>query len=327
MVKKIKHHWESHRLDGQKKPDILLLGAPDDRGVLNVGGRVGAHRGPNQIRTMLGNLMLGIKNELGKIRISEGFDIHLGPTIETSHQNLSQAICDQLYNGTLPIILGGGHDYGFPHIEGVQKFLGSNQKLALINIDAHLDLRPPNELGITSGSPFYLALENKILIGKNLYEFGIQEHCNDISLYEYAQQNSVNIFMLDDLRSKTSPVATFEKLLKKLTKQGYKIVISFDIDSIQLSSAPGVSAPQVDGFTATEFLQMARLCGQYPSILSIGFFEYAPDLDENLKTARLVSTAIHRFMSAVSQRSEKKYSRPTSPVKSVKRLLYPKHES
>lgn len=323
MLKRIKHHWIPQRVDGQNqpiapqianKPTAILLGAPDDRGVLNVGGRLGAGHGPAAIRQMLSQFMLGMTGAVSKVELHQGFDIPLGETIDSAHADMRHAVMTALQAGQTPIVLGGGHDYGYPHIAGASD--AYHREVALINIDAHLDLRPLAPAGITSGSPFFLALENGVVRPDRFIEFGIQDHCNDESYYQYAVKKDVRIMMLDETRRTESPALVLEKLIEKFAKKKLRVVVSFDVDAVQMAYAPGVSAPQTDGYTPSEFLDMAKMCGSNPNVATVGFFEFAPPLDEQQKTARLVATAIHRFLSGLSERDAlKKNKKPRNPVR------------
>lgn len=60
----------------------------------------------------------------------------------------------------LSVIIGGGHDHGYTQLSSIKKTLPKNARLGCINIDAHLDVRKPNPVP-SSGSPFYIALEEK----------------------------------------------------------------------------------------------------------------------------------------------------------------------
>lgn len=306
MVKKIKHLWRSEPPGRQNEPRVAqILGAPDDRGVLNVGGRLGAGHGPSAIRAMLASFMTGLDGEIGKIVLHKGLDIDIdiGESIVEGHRRFREAIAESIASGVLPIAIGGGHDYGYPHFAGVADALSG--RAALVNVDAHLDVRPPGSEGITSGSPFYLALEEGVLKPSNFVELGIQEHCNDQSFGEYLRDKGARVIMLDDARRKDGgPVTVLKNQIESFAKKGLRTVVSFDVDAVQMAHAPGVSAPQIDGFTPGEFLSMARVCGENASVASVGFFEFAPPLDENQRTARLVATAIHRFLSGFSRRVE-----------------------
>lgn len=310
MVKKIKHHWVAGTVTGQKKPGMAaeLIGAPDDRGVLNVGGRLGAGHGPQAVRSLLSQFMVGMHGSIGRLELGAGYDIELGDTIAAGHQAMREAVRRCIEQGVMPISIGGGHDYGYPHVAGASDALKG--KVALINIDAHLDVRPVGADGITSGSPFFLALEAGVVAGENFVEFGIQEHCNDQAFYEYAKAKGVRILMLDEVRAaKGGAAGCLEKLVSGFAKKGLKTVVSFDVDAVQMAFAPGVSAPQADGFTPGDLLAMAQFCGESKNIATVGFFELAPPLDDHGRTTRLVTTALHRYLSGLSRRGEKKSGR------------------
>ena len=246
---------------------------------------------------MFAEFALGMGGEIENIELSKGCDVDLGDSINEAHAELHRLVAANARAGVRSIVIGGGHDYGFPHVAGISD--AYQKKIGLINVDAHLDVRPVSAGVITSGSPFWLALEKNMVSASNFVEFGIQPHCNDKSLVEYLRKKKVKIVMLSDCR-KSNAVKLFEKNLKALIRKKLKIVVSFDIDSVQMAHAPGVSAPQAEGFTASEFLEMAAICGRYPQVCSIGFFELAPDLDVQNMTTRLVATAIHRYLSAIS---------------------------
>ncbi|MBI2605832.1 MAG: arginase family protein [Deltaproteobacteria bacterium] len=309
MPKKIKDCWaeKSPNSPGRSAPAragarraVELLGAPDDRGVLNVGGRLGANRGPAAARRALSQFMLGMDGAVGRVRLGRGFDVAPGLSIEEAHQALREAVADALRSGVAPLVLGGGHDYGYPHVAGAFDALGA--KIALINVDAHLDVRPPEGGLITSGSPFFLALESGVVRPRNFVEFGIQEHCNDAGFGEYIRKKRAKVVMLNEARAaRGGAVAYFERLVAGFIRKKMRVVVSFDVDSVQMAHAPGVSAPQADGFTASEFLGMAAVCGEYRGVATIGFFELAPALDLGGMTARLVATAMHRYLSALGR--------------------------
>jgi len=277
---------------------VTIIGAPDDRGVLNVGGRMGASSGPKVIKAGIEKFMMGIDGAIENVCLDRGFDIEPGATIEEGHTALRVAVAKCVRQNAIPVVLGGGHDYGFPHLAGVADAI--KRPIAVINVDAHLDVQPPEENGITSGSPFYLALETGAVRPGNFVEFGIQEYCNDMKFRDYLKNKKVKIITLDEARRSTGGItAAFKKLISEFTKRKFRIVVNFDIDSIQMCQAPGVSSPSVDGFTAAEIFDMARFCGQSKNVASIGFFEFAPYLDINQQTERLVCTALHCYLSGL----------------------------
>lgn len=307
-------HAPPHLLDFQA---TQLIGAPDDRAIQNVGGRLGAKQGPLALRELLGKMMTGLQPGIQKIRFGRGIDIAPGASIEDAHKELRAETSALLKAGALPIIIGGGHDFGYPHVAGAHDVYG--EQLAVVNIDAHLDVRPLQDKKISSGSPFFMAIENKVLNPKFFHEFGIQEHCNFPEALEYLKKKGTSISFLNKLQaSKTGVLGNFEKVLQGFVKAKKQILVSFDVDAVNSAWAPGVSSPQADGFSSGEFLAMVRTSALCPNVCTLGFFELSPPLDESEKTTKLVATAVHQFISYFGLR-KKKQQRPKLRVSPSRR--------
>jgi formiminoglutamase len=166
--------------------------------------------------------------------------------------------------------------------------------IACINIDAHLDVRKPSPVP-SSGSPFYLAIEEGLLNKKNFIEFGIQDHCNAPELWEYIKAKEISVVPFSTLRS-ANAVKKFKTALDKLSTSHDQVIISFDLDSVACAFAPGVSAPQSEGFTPSEIIEMMEISGSNKKVCSLGIFELNPLHDVEKSTARLAATAAYHFI-------------------------------
>lgn len=280
----------------QAEHGIVILGIADDTGIRNVGGRVGAKDGPNATRQKL------YKFTTGKplLPIYDLGDLLPGNSIEETHLDATKLIKQIIELGHFPIIIGGGHDLGFPHALGVLSATPKS-KFVFCNIDAHLDVRPTTN-GITSGSPWYLLREHSLFqqSKSKIAEFGIQPHCNANALIEYAERNSFDLYWLSEIRSKRGSASDqFNNLLKKYGSKKNSLLVSLDIDSVEWSAAPGCSAPQTLGFSAKEAIEMSFASGLHSGVKSFGVFELSPPLDPDGRTAALVahciSACIHGF--------------------------------
>jgi len=282
-----------------------LLGIPDHQGVLHVGGRLGAAQGPKAFRALKEKLKP--RSPLWKTGIDFGDVSPLTSDVAQNLETATQAVAQAHLGCSLLVVVGGGHDHGFSHLKGVFQALQVKKKkirLGCINIDAHLDMRKPAP-EITSGSPFYLALESGVLRGSDLVEFGAQHTCNSPELWEYAQKKKAGVISWEDLRGK-NPVALFSKALQKLSKHVDAVVISLDLDALAHVYAPGVSAPQPEGFTPTEVFSMLRIAAKNKKVTSLGIFELNPEHDIGFQTSTLAVQSAYHF---VESRFEKKTRR------------------
>ncbi len=277
-----------------------LLGAPDHQGVVHVGGRIGAAFGPEAFR----RLFLRVRGQDGVLESMRDLgDVGITEDISANHRRAAQHVLKAHAEHSLSVFVGGGHDHGYSHLRGLSELAtaeGRKIKLGCINIDAHLDVRRPDP-EITSGSPFYLALESKILKSEDLVEFGIQAHCNARELWSYAKAKKIKIVPFASLRGGKG-VGVFARELKKLATRCDLVAVSLDLDAVAQAYAPGVSAPQAEGFSSSEIIEMMELAGQMRRVSSLGIFELNPIHDQNDLTARLAATAAYHFIASALSR-------------------------
>ena len=281
-----------------------LVSIPDHVGVENVGGRLGAALGPEAFSRCFTKMRGHLP---GDTPISSHLHRHLtlgpiSPNVEENHARAAKLVCEAASGADRTVVVGGGHDHGYSQLLGIREFLGAGQRIGCINVDAHLDVRKPSPK-ISSGSPFYLALESGILAGPDLIEFGIQTQCNGPDLWEYVATRQVEVIDFDSCRH-SQAILNFKQSLEKLARQADAIVISLDLDSVAEAFAPGVSAPQSEGFSPTEFLEFCEIAGANNKVLSLGIFELNPLHDVGERTARLAATAAFRFLASAKKENE-----------------------
>ena len=273
---------------------FCLLGFPDHLGVMNVKGRIGAALGPDSFRQVFFKLLGG--SPLEKPVVDLGNLSPVTGDITANHMRAIELVESAQRKHSRTVMVGGGHDYGYPHLAGIKKV--KRGEIGCINIDAHFDLRKPQPI-VTSGSPFYLALENEVLNPQHFVEFGIQRHCNSPDLFKYVKDKKIKTVLFEELRlCKKGSIAAerFEKELKRLARRCDSLVISLDLDAVSEASAPGVSAPQSEGFSPSEIMQMMEIAAEEKKVCSLGIFELNPLHDRDQITARLAATAAYYFL-------------------------------
>src|SRR5271154_260924 len=93
-----------------------LIGIPDHQAVLNVGGRVGAARGPRAFR-LLFSRMKGRSPVLSTC--TDAGDAVITQSIETNHE-AAAALIARTHAG-LSVVVGGSHDHGYSHLLGIAR--------------------------------------------------------------------------------------------------------------------------------------------------------------------------------------------------------------
>ncbi|MBU6374854.1 MAG: formimidoylglutamase [Bdellovibrionales bacterium] len=269
-----------------------LIGVPDHQGVMNVGGRVGACHGPQAFLAAFERLKgrYPIHDHRAALRMVSP----IGSDVFENYRHAADAVREAQQLHPLSVIVGGGHDHAYSHLLGLREASEKQLRLGCINLDAHLDVRAPSPLP-GSGSPFYLAIETGVLDPANLIEFGIQSHCNAPELWSYVESKKVRVVPWRDLRA-ANRIKQFEIALAQLEAKVDAIVVSLDLDCMAQAYSPGVSAPQAEGFSSAEIIEMMEVAGTHSKVISLGIFELSPEHDVQDQTARVAATAAYHFI-------------------------------
>lgn len=293
-----KNSTEIHKANSSLE-SIVILGTPDDTGVVRNLGRPGAKEGPNSIRKHLYKMAQPMDlNWEDLISLTDAGNTKVSKSIAETHSH-AQSLTHQIASdGHTLITLGGGHDVAAPHFIGFvegRKKLNSREKVALINVDPHLDVRELENGLPHSGTPFRQILDSEVISGESFVEFGTRSNRNSRSHFDYARKRHVQIITWESLRLRSEPISeTFRLQLDRLSRTHHSLGITIDLDSC--SEAEGMSAAPVIGFTATELYTLASLAG---SQLRVKFFEVAevaPPLDTSERSSRIAAELIYAFL-------------------------------
>jgi formiminoglutamase len=279
-----------------EEAEIVLLGYPDDLGIEKNGGRVGAKEGPNRIRKHLYTMTPQNPAEFYTLFDCGNLICDNDSSLEERHLQASKEVTKHLNNNKKIISLGGGHDYGFADGLGFGESVYGADGVTVFNFDAHLDLRDL-EKGVTSGTPFYRLLK-KYGAKLDLFQVGIQEHCNSKKLFDLAHQNeNIHVLEYSDLYPKgyfSEESFTKTKLVWPETRT--PCYVSVDIDGFSSSIAPGCSQSWASGFDLSSFMFMFEMILYHFNVRMLGIYEVSPPLDNNDQTSRLAAQIAYRWL-------------------------------
>lgn len=289
------------REDFSNKIRAGIVGVPDDEGVRRNRGRVGAKEAPNEIRKALYKFTpfaLSKKKQPSEITVFDFGNVKTGTTLEETHQRVQSVVETLVSHNVLPIVLGGGHDISYPC------FLGFSKKATAgaINIDTHLSFRKPHPHR-NNGTAFrqILDLPQSPLSPMNFVAIGAQSFASAKEHYEELTDRGATVFTLQEVHRER-----MEKILELAyeiaTNSTERLYVSFDLDAVRGSDAPGVSASYPTGLTAEEFLAAAHFAGLRQKTKSIDIAEVNPKFDVDGKTSRLAALVVMYFLAGVANR-------------------------
>jgi formiminoglutamase len=278
----------------------VLIGFPQDEGVRRNGGRTGAAAAPDAIRRCLYQLTPSdcqanvhltdpAPLDLGNVRVSED--------LEESQAALAQIIAGVLRSGAIPVVLGGGHETAYGHFLG---YATDQRRVGIINVDAHLDVRPTANGKGHSGSPFRQALEHRThpLPGECYVCLGAQPHSVSREHWLFAREHGCSVRWCHEVRHALEQ--HFSAECTRLTAAGCQLYLTIDADAIRAADVPGVSAPNVSGMPGGQVAACARLAGKLVS--SVDVVEINPRLDRDDQSARWAALIVWNFLIGLASR-------------------------
>lgn len=280
------------------KEKISVIGFPIDLG----SGRRGVDMGPsalriadleNKLRNLgyvvedLGDIFIEImeKQEIGNPKLR-----YLKEVLKTS-QTLAEIVEEELNKGNFPLCIGGDHSMALGTIAGIAAHCRKEKKsFGVIWIDAHADMNTDETTpsGNIHGMPLAasMGLGHKSLV--DFYGFAPKlkpENCALIGIRSVDETEKQNIKKLNPAVYTMSDIdklgihRVITKVLRQFRKQVDHIHVSFDVDSVDPSVAPGVGTPVKGGLSYREAHLLMETIAECGCMSSLEVTEVNPVLD------------------------------------------------
>ena len=270
--------------------DFTVLGIPFD-GLASA--RKGAALAPERIRFWSRHVtpFSEDRTRLEGMTICDAGDISISCIVPDFER-----VADKVANlPNIPILLGGDHSVTIPIFQGQrQRFAG--QRLGLLWVDAHPDLcdefdgsRLSHACVLRRGLEFGIQQQNVCLVGLRSWEE------QEIELIERGAMHVYTAADVAELGMK-SVAADVRKILSRCDA----IHISFDIDALDPSVAPGTGIPEFGGLTSREVLILMQALQGLP-LVGLDVVEVAPPLDPSESTVFAALKIIMEFIAVVAR--------------------------
>ncbi|MDR4534149.1 formimidoylglutamase [Glutamicibacter sp. PS] len=267
---------------------VALLGFASDAGVKRNAGRPGAAEGPAALRAALGSMAIHVPRGI----VDAGDVVVRGDELESGQHRLAEAVTALHRRGTLPIVLGGGHETAYGSFMGLHAAV-DGARIGILNLDAHFDLRSAPRR--SSGTPFLDIAQHLQGTGEafNYAIVGISRPNNTGILFDKAEQLSVR-YLLDEESQSLSEVSGF---VADFLAEIDVLYLTIDLDVLPASVAPGVSAPAGYGVPYEVIHGICRQVAASGKLGLVDVVELNPHFDVDARTARSAARLIHTLAS------------------------------
>ncbi|MDQ2094533.1 agmatinase [Rhodalgimonas zhirmunskyi] len=260
-----------------------IIGVPWDSGTTN---RPGPRHGPRQLRDA--STMIRAEHPVSGVRPFEAANLadlgDVGPNpadIPDSMARITAFYEKVVGAGIRPLTAGGDHLTTLPVLRAV----AAKGPVGMIHFDSHTDLFDSYFGGTmyTHGTPFRRAVEEGLLDPKRVVQIGIRGTMYDHEDRDFAKAEGIRIIPIEEFFARG--IADVMAEAREIVGDG-DTYISYDIDFVDPTFAPGTGTPEVGGPNSYQALQVVReLTGV--RIVGADLVEVSPPFDASGGTAFL----------------------------------------
>jgi formiminoglutamase len=273
---------------------FAIIGFKCDEGVQRDLGRTGAFDGPIAIRHRLAKLPIQ-KSDI--LCYDAGNIICTDHDLESSQQALAEVVAQLLERRIHPIIIGGGHELSWGHYQGIARIYPPQQRLGIINFDAHFDMQPmqPSHRGSATTTFYQIAEEHQV--SKRHFDYncvGIQHAGNIRQAFDLAKAHDVKSILADELHQGQQEKCI--DFIDRVIDQNDIIYVSLSMDVFSPAFAPGVSTIQPLGLYPWHVIPLLRQLAASGKVISYDIAEHVPRYDIDHRTAKLAATLVYEII-------------------------------
>ena len=280
--------------------DVAFIGVPFDQGTL---GRPGARFGPDALRDA--PRAYSYSDPYGRQGVADGFfdidaedellrgvtmadcgNVPIVPSeVVSNFDRITRAVEQAVEMGALPAVVGGDHAITFPVVRGLSRFAPLN----IVHFDAHLDYTHDVQDALyTHASPI-----------RRCRELDFVGHITSVGIrsarripYEEALRDGSLIISGSQFRE-LGPRAVAD-----LIPPAENLYITFDVDVLDPSQAPGTGTPETGGLFYQETRECLLALLAKSNLVAFDIVEVAPPYDTSELTVQVAARLMQDILSA-----------------------------
>jgi guanidinopropionase len=285
--------------------DIGVCGVPFDGGATN---RVGTRHGPRAVRDL--STLMRATHHVSRInpftlaRIADVGDARIDSLFDNSiaERDIVAFFSRFAEAGVTPLSVGGDHSITYAILKGIVR----GGPVGLVHIDAHTDvLGPIQGVRFHHGAPFRNAIEDGLVDPKRMVQIGIRGAHNSSEAWEFCARHGIRVIYIEEFDE--LGVAETVRVAREVVGAG-PAYLSFDIDSLDPSIAPGTGTPEAGGLTMREAQGLVRGMRGL-DLIGADVVEVAPPFDPGTNTALCAATIAYELLCLLAENRAKREGR------------------
>ncbi len=227
-----------------------------------------------------GNLYVPIREAVR----SNDRQAHYYDVIEEVCGRLAGVVERSVRDGGMPIVLGGDHSIAMGTLAGLHRAYA--RPPGLLWIDAHADINSPDSsrTGNVHGMPLWFILERGDAVAQHTAILALRDV--DEAEKRILRERGVRTFTMTEI-DRFGMAHVMEEAMRIAGAEQRPMHVSFDLDAIDPSEAPGTGTPVKGGLSYREAHLAMEMLAESERLGSIEMVEINPILDRSNQTGAL----------------------------------------
>ncbi|WP_423751687.1 agmatinase family protein [Salinirarus marinus] len=288
--------------------DVGILGAPYDGALSN---RPGARYGPEAIRRASGwwaylanykggltNVNTGKRVDFSGVEVADCGDVPVFPMDHERTADSIEAHVATVAERAFPLLLGGDHYCTYPAVRGFARGIDADS-IGLVQIDAHSDTVAESDVfgAHYHGSSTRLVAESPFGDYERVSQVGVRGY-EGPDFLEFVDETGLNLYPMREVHERGVADVVADAVDAAATDAD-AVYVTFDIDSVDPSVAPGTGTPEPDGLSPHQALRVMEVVGRHDAVGGADLMEVSPTYDPTASTqtlgAYLLVTLVERL--------------------------------
>jgi len=212
---------------------------------------------------------------------------------------LADRVEDNMAQHLFPLVLGGDHAQAMGTVSGMARhFRSQGKELGVLWVDAHTDMNTPKTTpsGNIHGMPLAVLLgrgpqalmelagDRPALKPENVAIIGARDV--DAGEIPLVKELGVRVYTMHEL-DRRGTARCIEEALTRIQAGTDGVHLSFDLDGVDPTFAPGVGTPVPGGLSLRESHLLCEMVNQTGLLVGMEMVELNPTLDDRNQTAEL----------------------------------------
>jgi guanidinobutyrase len=211
-------------------------------------------------------------------------------SLEKSIGIIEAFFADILAAGCRPIAIGGDHTITLPILRAIKRRHGP---VALVHVDAHADANP-HHFGepVTHGTTFRRAVEEGLLITHKVSQIGLRGSAWSAGEFDWPRAQGFRVVPAEAIWYK-SLAPLMEEVCADVGDS--PVYLTFDIDGLDPSCAPGTGALELGGLMLSQALEVIRGCRGL-NLVGADLVEVSPPIDPSGNTCIIAANLLFEML-------------------------------